>query len=87
MAQIILNIPDAVLPRVVDAISGLHDRPDTVDDGNGNQIPNPETKGQFAKRILRQWFKAKVVVWEGREAGKAAEASARASAEADIVIT
>lgn len=53
MAQIILNIPDPILPRVVDdiatkfnfALNGL----------------NQETKGAFAKRMMittvKQWLK------------------------------
>ena len=89
MAQIILNIPDGVLQRVMDAIAGMYNRPTQVDDGTetGTMIPNPETKAQFSKRILREWLKARVVTWESMQAGKSAEVSARITAESEITIT
>jgi len=87
MAQIILNIPDAVYQRVLDGFSTIHSRPDNVIDGNGNSVVNPESKGDFTKRLLIEWLKAKVVVCEGRTAGDAANSTARAAAVSEIDIT
>lgn len=44
---ITLTIPDADMPRVVNAICLVNDYQDTI-----NGVPNPETKNQFAKRML-----------------------------------
>jgi len=85
--QIILNIPDAVHQRVLDGFSMQHGRPDTVDDGNGNQITNPESKDDFTKRLLIDWLKSKVVVCEMNVAGDAAKVTARDTAISEIDIT
>lgn len=40
------------MPRVVNAICTTHDYQDTI-----GGLPNPETKGQFAKRMMIQMLK------------------------------
>jgi hypothetical protein len=52
---------------------------DTVDDGTGNQVPNPETKQQFTQRMIRDYVKTVVASHEGRVASDTAAAAARAA--------
>jgi len=73
MAQIIFNIPDAVLPRVVDAVSLAFNYLPTLLSGG----PNPETKGAFTKRMIANEIKKWVAVQEGRVADDAAQANAQ----------
>ncbi len=56
MAQITFNIPDAISVEILDAFCAANDYRNTIVDANGNDIPNPETKQQFAKRTLRQIY-------------------------------
>jgi hypothetical protein len=43
------QIPDAEVNNTLDGVCYLNGYTDTVNDGNGNQVPNPQTKGQFAQ--------------------------------------
>ena len=82
MAQITLNIPDAIAPRVIDAICKRFGYTPTIDGA-----ANPETKPQFAKRMIvrtvREWVKDD----EAAGAAFAAATTATATAEAEITIT
>lgn len=49
MATITLNIPDAQLSRVVADVCQYYGYQSTI-----NGQPNPETQGQFAKRMIIQ---------------------------------
>ena len=73
MAQIVLNIPDALVDRVVAGMCGLHNYQETIPDPNNPEqmIPNPETKAEFVKRIIRKKIKRDVIEWEGAEAQRA----------------
>lgn len=53
MAQIIINIPNDKLSRVIDALCSLHGYRATLLDGTAN----PETKQQFAKRKIIEKIK------------------------------
>ena len=68
MAQLTINIPDQVAQNVMDAYALRFGRPEfTANPGfNPNQeesetnprvIPNPETKAQFAKRMVIEQIK------------------------------
>lgn len=74
---ITLTVPDADMPRVVDAICITHDYVDTI-----NGLPNPETRGQFAKRMLIQMIK----IWVRDAELRAARQTISTSADA-IAIT
>lgn len=77
MPQIILDInPAAALTRAVDALCALNGY-QTLIGGN----PNPETKNNFAKRMLAVWLKARIVEYESGLAAEAARATATASAD------
>lgn len=67
MAQIALNIPDAALPRVADAIAVLR----------GYNAALDGTKTQFAKKHLIAYLKQMVLEYEGRIAADAATLTKR----------
>jgi len=87
MATITFNLPDPALPRLVDAICAKFGYRSTLEGG----APNPETRGQFALRIVRETMKGWVKEYEATNAAQNAASSARAAAEAsvdaDIAIT
>lgn len=74
--QFTTTIPDAVAPRVLDAVAAMNGYQDQIDGQ-----PNPETKGQFARRMHREWLKNQVVEHEGNLAGIQASEDYQAAAE------
>lgn len=95
MAQFILEIADADVPKVLEAMAGMYGRPDTVPNpdfnselpegvDNPRDIDNPETLGQHAHRKVREFLAENVVAWEVKKAQVAVEA---ARAGAVVVIT
>lgn len=87
MASINLQIPDAVMPRVVAALVSYYGYQEVIIDAAGNQVPNPETKGQFAKRMVAETVMRLVRSVEAANAAEAARVAADAAARTDIVIT
>ena len=79
MAQLIVNIPDAQVPRVQDAYCGTYDYDANKQAG--------ETKLQFAKRAHAQHTKELVTRWESSRAADQARADAEAAAESEVTIT
>ena len=77
MATITLTIPDAVMPRVIDALCAYGDRPDS----------SPLTRGAFAKAVVVDWVKSITRQHEGVQAAKTAETTARARVDAEISIS
>lgn len=77
MALISLNIPDAILPRVVNALT--FDYQPFLDNGS----PNPLTKNQYAKQQIIKFIKNRI-----RQAEQQATISNLTnSIESDISIT
>lgn len=72
MAQLILTIPDAVAPRVIDAMAAQHG----WDPGLGI------TKTEFVQNILTRYLRESVIDYEGNRGRN--EAVARATGEIDI---
>jgi len=74
MKEIKYTISDEYLNRLVDAICGLYDYqpevPNTETDGTGMK-PNPESKEQFAKRIIKEHLIKQTKRWEEAVAKKA----------------
>ena len=68
MAQIILNIPDNQLSRVVTGICTFYGYSATLMDGT----VNPETANAFAKRMLIEQTEKWVATIEGAAANKTA---------------
>lgn len=83
MATISITIPNGSLTRVVDGVCGFFNYQATIVPQVGDPFPNPETKNQFAQRMLvvaaKSWVKS-------FESGQAAEvARAAANADADLI--
>jgi len=86
--KITINIPDPISQRVIDGIAYQHSYKDQVHDPEtGTDIDNPETKGQYTKRMLILWAKDNVKSWEANQATDAARQTAIDSADSDITIT
>ena len=75
MAQITINIPDAVQPRVVDAICAQ-----TGWDGS-------TTKAVWARTQIIKYVKSLVVAFEASSAGQAASHNQELQSEIDIDLT
>lgn len=77
MASIQITVPDAVLSRVLDAVSAKW----------GYNPGGGQTKAQFAKATLAAYLKSIVRDYEAEVAAKAAYDAAKATAESDLAIT
>jgi hypothetical protein len=81
MAQITINIPDGVLPRVIDALA--IDYSPTLPDGT----PNPMTKNQYAKKQVLDFVKERVKRVEAQIAREEAERQAKESVDEDVQLS
>lgn len=79
MASISFNLPDNKIDAIVDAFSTQEGYQAMIWE-NDVQIPNPETRLQFTKSVLRQMMKAAYV---NHQANLAKEA-ARVVAEGEV---
>ncbi len=86
MAIISLTIPDAIATRVVGAVAYNNGYTDTVVNMDGTVTPNPVTKTQFAKDVLKAWIKANVVSYEATKAGDEARQAAIDAANSQITM-
>lgn len=84
MAQISITIPDAILNRAINGVASHHGYQNQIEDpaDPGQMIPNPETKAQFAKRMIR--FVVKSWIVQAEAVGEAKTARDTAEAEIDI---
>ena len=73
MANITITIQDNQLQRVLDGIANDNNYQSTIPDAEGNPIPNPETKTQFAKRMVIARIKGMVLGGERKAAQATAE--------------
>lgn len=89
MATIVLTVPDAQQNRLVNGIAGQYGYQVTVPAPNplDPPVPNPETKGQFAKRMMLKWAKDSVKAYEATQAANASRDAAAAAAETEITLT
>ena len=76
--QITIDIPDAKVGRVRDAFCSEFSYLDMVDDGEGNQIPNPQTKNQFTKQQIIKYIKQVTANYEANLAAGVARNTATA---------
>ena len=72
IAVITLNIPDAALPRIIDAFCTEYNYIPQMTNAEGEVIPNPQTRAQFTKAKIIEHIKAVVKDQEGRVAAEAA---------------
>lgn len=77
MASINITIPDAVAPRVLDAMAAQY----------GWTAESGLTKAQFAKSIIVKMLKDVVRAHEGTLAAQAATESSNQQVDSDILIT
>src|SRR5512143_1305688 len=61
MATITVTIPDDKLARVIDGVAAAGGYQENIRQPDGSTIPNPETKGQFVKRMVVRWVKSMVL--------------------------
>lgn len=66
MANLTIQVPDAAVPRILDAFAAEYSYQDNVPDGSGGSIPNPETRQQFAVRMIRDYLKNVTASHEGK---------------------
>ena len=82
MATVSFTIPDPIVGRVNDGVAKFWGYQAQIPDGSGGMIPNPESKGQFSKRMTREQWKSWVVAAEANDGS----VTAREPAEAEIDI-
>ena len=63
-----LTLPDAQVPRIVDAFAAKYGYQATVIDGNGNAVANPVSKVAFAKQQLLNYIRDVVISQERSDA-------------------
>lgn len=73
MANILINIPDEILPRVVDAVAT------TYGWGSGSKL-------QFTKQQIAVWLKEIVKAHEANQAGETARKTAAQNVDSQIEI-
>jgi hypothetical protein len=66
MANISINVPDAVMPRLLDAIAAGND----YDEAGG------KTKAQFAQQQMKLWLRGQLEWYEGGQAERDARQAA-----------
>lgn len=64
MAIFSVEIADKDVARVIESLCINYNRPETILDQNGNNIPNPETKPVFANRMVREFLSDHVRKYE-----------------------
>lgn len=74
-----LTVPDADRSRVLDAFAVRYGYQNDIPDGSGGTMPNPETRGQFAKRMVSDYIRQVVREAEVDGASRAAAAAAAAA--------
>ncbi len=57
MTQITIEIPEDKIQAVIDAFASNYNYPEQIKDENGVMIPNPTTKAQFARNIIKSFIK------------------------------
>lgn len=76
MATITITIPDAVAPRVLDAVAVRY----------GWTATSNLTKAQFTKRVLTDLLKESVKMIEGQVASQAAVVTSNQQVDTDITL-
>lgn len=96
---ITLSFPDPVFTRMVKALSSYFGWTPTVDDGTGNQIPNPVSRKDFLLTNLRRWLldiakdteindlTSQARIRADQDVNSARDAAKITSAELDVTVT
>ena len=83
MATITITFPDAVQLRVIDGLVGGNEGYQQAIEGD----PTPPTKAQYARQVVRELIKTRVLNYEAIKAGDAAHLAARRAVENEIILT
>ncbi len=92
MAVISITIPDTLVTRVVNGVAYQNGWTAQVPDPNWEGpgpaplVPNPVTRAQYARQVIKEWVKANVVAYEAVIAAESARAAARDQALNDITL-
>ncbi len=81
MATISITIPNGSVARVVDGVCGFFHYDPFLHPPIGPPEPNPETKNQFAQRMVVVAVKSWVKSFESSQAAEAARAVANTDAD------
>lgn len=89
MAQITINIPDGQVARVRNAFASAYGYQATIPDPNnaGQTIPNPETKGQFTERKIREFIREVVAGQEATVDANTARSARIAEVNTNLTIS
>lgn len=87
MAQITIDIPDAIAQRVLETLARRFGYHETIRLPDGTTEPNPETKAHFVKRKIAELLKQLCVAQEAQDAAQAARSAAHDGAVGEITIT
>ena len=87
MADITITIPNAQLSRFVDAICYNNRYEENVPDVDGNVSPNPETRAQFARRMIIQYCVSHVESFEASRDAEQARMDAVTRVRSEVRIT
>lgn len=86
MASVTINFADALAPRILDAFAAIYGWTATIETDEGT-INNPETKGQFAKRMVQQYVRSVVRDYEMKGALAAAKNTTEQAIANEILLT
>ena len=85
--QITFTIADAIASRIIDALALRHGWTETIiDPDTGEPIPNPITKGAWAKRYIIYFIKEEVKLYEATAAAQIAYDEAAQAVDDEIEI-
>lgn len=89
MATISITIPDGVAARVTNGLAGQYGYKAIIPAPNPTDppVPNPESKAQFARRMVRQFIHESVRAYEASQASNTARDAAVVDANTNIVLS
>lgn len=87
MATLQFNIPDAAVPRVLDAFANRFSYEPTITQEDGSVVPNPETRVEFTRRMVREFIVQTVLDHESRQAAQIAVESKQAEIRDQVQVT
>ena len=62
--------------RAINGVAYQNHYQDEIEDENGEMIPNPENKGVFCRRMIKEYIINNVKAWEANQAAEAARLAA-----------
>ena len=64
------------IPRAIDGVAYQNDYQDFIETEGEEMIPNPETKPQFCRRMIKEYIINCVKAWEANQSAEAARLAA-----------